>query len=430
MTIGNQRGAGLVLAILIIVALFVLGTSLAFLTRTDVNISKHQTMYTGAVYVAEAGIEEAVHRLGLRDPTNVTVNGSTFNAAIRDPSSPADPVWKARIFLCRPGSAPSAGTGQYHTVTVQNQADWLTYSHASDTLEALTIEHKWRDRNDDGIRDANEVVLYDGGRYPPENFVKGTPVEVITTTGRDATAERQIRVEVVKLPLNVNARAALMSDKTVDVRGTVCVCGHDHVLATPENTQDPDCQDWEVGGPGHDCNESGCLIGVMTTGDEIDRRGSTDLFGHPAEDTSSTNPFYTLPQALGLSQAEVDDILAEADYTDVGQADPQDGITYVDNPGGDARWNGGTGSGLLYVTGDLTIAGNWSWKGLVYVEGDFKINGNPWILGAVIVKGTSEVSPAFSGGNPTILYSSEALNHYLSQHLKYVKIGWKEIGGL
>ena len=47
----NERGSGLVIAILTIVALFALGTALAFLTRTDVNISKHQTLHTEALYV-------------------------------------------------------------------------------------------------------------------------------------------------------------------------------------------------------------------------------------------------------------------------------------------------------------------------------------------------------------------------------------------
>jgi hypothetical protein len=67
------------------------------------------------------------------------------------------------------------------------------------------------------------------------------------------------------------------------------------------------------------------------------------------------------------------------------------------------------------------------WRGLIYVDGDFTITGTPSIIGAVLVKGVSDY--AFSGGNPCILFSSEALDYYLRQSLHYIKIGWKETSG-
>jgi Tfp pilus assembly protein PilX len=85
----NEDGTVLIIAVLTIVALFALGTALAFLTRTDVNIARLQTLHTEAIYVAEAGVEEALHRMSMTDPTNVTVNGSTINAAIGDVPGPA-----------------------------------------------------------------------------------------------------------------------------------------------------------------------------------------------------------------------------------------------------------------------------------------------------------------------------------------------------
>ena len=194
----------------------------------------------------------------------------------------------------------------------------------------------------------------------------------------------------------------------------------------------PACKGWELDSNRRTCIPTGCLVGIMTTGDIVDTRGSTDLSGQPAPvDTSSSNQFYTLAQFLGITQTDLDDILANADYTGVGIADPQNGITYVDNAAGaDVKWNGGTGTGLLYVTGNFETAGNFTYKGLIYIEGNFKITGTPWILGAVIVKGTSEYVYAFSGGNPAILYSSEALAYFLQQSLNYVRIGWKETSGL
>ncbi len=428
----NERGVGLVIAILTVVALFALGMALMFLTRTDVNISKHQTLHVEALYVAEAGVEEALHRLGLPDPTMATVNGTSMNAAIRDSVRPYDANWRARIFLCNAGMEPAAPVGEYNTCTIQDNTTWLEYSSESDAATALTIEHKWQDLDGDGVREDGEIVLYDGSRYPPENFTSGSPVEIVTVTARSATAEREIKVEATRFPLNVNARAALLSDMGVDVRGNVTICGHDHAYNTPHYTMYPNCQAFEYCWPPlhANCLAQGCLVGVMTTGDIIDRRGSTDLDGEPtAEDTSSTNQFLTLAETLGIEQEDLDEILANADYSATAVDDPQDGITFVDNAGGaDASWNNGDGTGLLYITGNLNTHGNFTWKGLVYVEGDFVMAGTPSVIGAVVVKGVS--TWAFTGGDPCIYYSSEALDYYLRQSLHYVKIGWKETSGL
>lgn len=437
MVLGNQKGTGLVLAILIVVALFVLGTSLAFLTRTDVNISKHQTQYVEALYVAEAGAGEALERLALRDPTDVTVNGSTFNAAIRDTAMAADPDWKARVFLCRPGLAPAAGAHEYHTVTVQSAADWLAYSSPSDLDEAINIEHKWVDRNGDGLRQPNELMRYDSSKIPPRNFISGDIIEVVTVTGTKGTARRSILVEATRYPLNVNAKAALLSDGPVNYKGNVGVCGHDHSLYTPEYSDiDADCQDYVACthiNNSASCIVAGCLCGTMTTGDAIDSVGaSTNLFGSPAVSDDSSNTFYTLAQTLGLTQQEVDDILAQADWHNANDADPLDGITYIDGDAtGADKFNDVDGSGLLYVTGAMEVTGNFTWKGLIYVEGDLDIKGTAWVLGAIVVKGdVSSYAVNFGAGTPTILYSSDALDFYLKQNLKYVKIGWKETGGL
>lgn len=428
----NERGVGLVIAILTVVTLFALGMALMFLTRTDVNISKHQTLHVEALYVAEAGVEEALHRLGLPDPTMLTVNGTSMNAAVQDTATPYDPDWRARIFLCNPGTEPAAPVGEYNTCTIQDNTTWLEYSSEGDAATALAIEHKWQDLDGDGVRENGEIVLYDGARYPPENFSTGSPVEVITVTARSATAERAIKVEATKFPLNVNARAALFCDRKVDVRGNVTVCGHDHAMLTPHYTMYPNCQNWEYCGPPlhSNCVVQGCLVGVMTTGDEIDRVGSTDLDGEPTpEDTSSSNQWMTLAEMMGIEPEVLNEILASADYTVPAVDDPQEGITYIDNAGGaEAAWNVGGGTGLLYVTGDLKTAGNFIWRGLIYIEGDFTIVGTVSVVGAVMVKGVSEY--CFSGGNPGILFSSEALDYYLRQHLQYVKIAWKETGGL
>jgi hypothetical protein len=210
--------------------------------------------------------------------------------------------------------------------------------------------------------------------------------------------------------------AALNCNNILDLQGTVNVCGHNHRLDTPENTNlesKPPCS------PDYD-EPSGHLYGAMTTGDAVNTGGSSNLLGEPAAtDTSSTNPFYSLAEALGVDQAVVDQLLATADHTSFNDPSPLDGITYIQ---GDSKPPSHTsGSGLLYVTGDLDVENSFCWRGLIYVEGDFRITGNPWMLGGVIVSG------GFGGGNCTILYSADALRFTLELAFDYVVLSWKEL---
>ena len=155
--------------------------------------------------------------------------------------------------------------------------------------------------------------------------------------------------------------------------------------------------------------------------------GSSDLLGFPTlTDSSSANPFYSLAQALGVSQDVVNELLADADHTSSSDGSPLDGITYVNgNATGSEKFNNITGSGLLYVNGDLDVSGNFEWTGLIYVEGDFRITGTPWILGGVIVRGSSNY--AFSGGSPAILYSRDAIRMALESSFNFIVLSWKEL---
>jgi hypothetical protein len=198
----------------------------------------------------------------------------------------------------------------------------------------------------------------------------------------------------------------------------VTVCGHNHRIDTPEGTRLADCT------PAWD-EASGHLAAVMTTGDDVGRRGSTDLMGSPAlMDTASTNTFLGLAQALGLSPEELDDVLAQAHHTSDGDASPLDGITYIQ---GNAQFTNATGSGLLYITGDCDIAGGFSWVGLIYILGDLRLTGSAWILGGVMVEGDSQVAVDFGAGSPAVLYSRAALMQALTSAMPFVQLAWKEL---
>ncbi len=411
----NEEGMALAITIILLLSLAAMALTATLVSSTDLLVAGNQRTNSAALDVAEAGVAEALNRMSLNPGSTVPVGAAMVDASIQDPTFPPNPNWKAHIFLTPMGSSPAVPAGEFSTGTVQQAGDYLKYSDPSDPNEAVLIEHKLRDFNGDGN---DEVVLYDPGQVPPENPNTGSPVEVITVTGHKGTAKRSVQVEAIRFPIHPNVTAALSANGSVDLRGNVTVCGHNHRLDTPRGTQLPSCSpNWD--------ETTGHLPAVMTTGYAVGTRGSTDLLGSPAvTDTSSTNHFYSLSEALGLTQSELNDILASPDQTSDNEAGPYEGITYIQ---GDAQFNGTDGEGLLYVTGDLTLSGNFSWVGLVYVEGTLRNTGNTWILGGVMAEGDLHVAVDFGAGTPAILYSQQALTQALTRSMRYVTLGWKEL---
>ena len=411
---GGESGNVLIITLLILFAMAIIGSTVAMVSTMDLKISGNQRKTSEALFVAEAGLTEAIHRLSLPDPSDATIGGWTGNIAISD-SEPYDPNWTTFVYLDNP-AAVAAGAGSIHTTgTIQDpNQPYLEYSQPSGTNGVLMIQHKWIDRNGDGVRDQNEIVRYDQLAVPPENFTTGFPVEVVTVTGSSAEGERIIQAEVAKETITVRTLAALYVDKAIEIQGHVDFCGYNHSINTPVDTETDACDAWHLSG--------GDLPGVTATGDVVKVKGAADIFGFPAPvDNSATNPFYTLPEVLGLPDHEVNDMLANADNTSI--VSPLNGITRID---GDAQIMAGlVGEGLLYVKGDLKASGDFYYTGLIYVEGDVFMSGEPWILGSVIIRGTSDFN--FSSGNAAILYSQEAISRALKDAMPTVVLSWREL---
>ena len=413
-TVGNERGNILVVTLIVLFAVSMIGATLAMVSSMDLKISGNQRKTTRAFFVAEAGMSEAIHRLSLPNPTTETVGAWSGNIAIGD-SEPYDPDWETRVFLAQPSAvAPSAGS-VVTTGTIQDPTlPYLDYSEASGTEGIMTIKHKWEDLNGNSTREQNEIVRYDPLQIPPENFVSGFPVEIVTVTGNSADGVRVIQAEVTKRTMVARTLGSLYVDKAVKLTGNCAFCGYNHSVNTPPGTQPNACAAWHL--------SSGSLPGVTSTGDDVKTQGSADVAGSPMPiDKSSTNPFYSLHEVLGLSQPEVNDILANADNTSI--TNPLNGVTYIN---GDANIASNlTGQGLIYVTGDLKASGNFIYRGLIYVEGDVKFTGTPWVLGSMVIKGTSDFN--FSAGNAAVLYSKDAISQSLSAMMPCIVLSWREM---
>lgn len=425
--LGDERGIALVSILVILAALMVLSMGLIVFSTTEMQIADNDKDHTDALFVTEAGIQEVISRMELNTGTMVTVNGSTFDASIQDDISNPDPDWRTEVYLTPAASLPAPSGTETVVATVQSNANWLTYGDAAQGIAPIVVQHKWQDLNGDGVRDVNELVRYDPNQFPPENFASGQLIEVITASGIVNGAQRQVMAEIMRIPITVNVLAAMTCDQGVDLSGNMAGCGHDHDLNTPVGTKIPGCYPWEECANRSQDAIQGCLVAVMTTGDDAETGGASDLEGFPTwADTASVNTFYDVWDYLGISEEIWDDVKDDPDYTSANDAANMDGIVIVDGDAtGGERFNGNVGQGLIYVDGDMEINGNFVWKGFIFCEGDCTITGTAWILGAIAVRGVT-TEDAFAAGNSTVLYSRDAISTLVGAQMGYQTLAWNE----
>ena len=463
----NENGAVLVIGLMFLAILALLGTTAVVMTTTDMQIGANYKTSVQAFYAAEAGIQEALHRLNLSSDDGNFI-GET------------------------PGDTPTPGWGRYIVLQIDqdmfkedpdwdlsdsgldddfdNDEDGTTDETGETYLETATIQtvdgselnYRWvkirykiedaQFKNADG--DTDEVVLYDqtfgyGASAPASD---GDPVIIITAMGNAANnSTATIEMEVTRKVLNINVDGALQTSDSVDLSGNITISGFDHELSTVSG-------DWnnrgtaDYTGDGYDNDEDADTDETQATAtdnpktpeDKIDygakhktsghkpgiyykntqsiaNKGAADcVYGKPSSSTftgSIKDPW----DMLGLSQSEWNDLLASPDHTTI--ESPLNGITKIT---GDATLGANDdGEGILYVTGDLDFSGGPTYKGLIYCEGDITGSGGPFILGTVASKGGGAANSLGTGGF-TILYSSEALEN-TNQWMDFVILSWRQV---
>lgn len=141
--------------------------------------------------------------------------------------------------------------------------------------------------------------------------------------------------------------------------------------------------------------------------------------------------FPTFQEFLGLDDAAFQNLLDDPDVTrsDLDSDTPPEGFTYIE---GNFTLTGSVQSPstndftVVYVTGDLTINGNFAFKGLIFVDGDLKINGDPTVLGAIMVRGITSLRDTVGTGNMRLLYSREAVYKALSNLPTWRILSWAD----
>ena len=502
----NERGAVLVIGLIFMAILSILGTSAYLTTSNELKISSNYKTSKQAFYIAEAGIQEALHRLNLSSD-----DGNFIGETPGDTPTPGwgryivlqidqdmfkeDPDWDLSdsgldddFDNDEDGTTDETGETYLETATIQ------TVDGTELNYRWVKIRYKIEDAQYNNGTNNNEVVLYgqDFG-YGSDAPATGThPVIVITSTGTaDNNSKKTITVEATKLPLDLGSKAAVACDDAPNFGGATFISGFNHdvsttsadsgrsttditgadlpfdgngvdnhggkekytgfndtdndtALASDEDTNDASGAEDEVEikyGAKIENDVSTHLPGVWTTGDTVIHGGNNDIYGGNSttdawKDEDAGNTWLTLAQLLGLTDAQLQDVLDKADVTisdttTIGghmtlDKAPQ-GIIYIDNAvGNELKITSNTpsyndGWGLLYVKGDLD-AQRLTFKGLIYVEGTVKLSGNFWVLGAMAVKGGN---PTGTGGG-TFLYSKEALDQKVGDAMDFVILSWKE----
>lgn len=269
----NENGVVLVIGLMFLAILAMLGTTAVVMTTTDMQIGANYKTSVQASNVAEAGINEALYRLGLFDDggTNsppsgsmININGLTDNnAAISiDPNNllgnttdddndgTTDEIdelnsnasqgviaydnrtWQTKIMLKTSDDADTTTT--VYTPTIQPSGSWLEYSSSTDDGTALTIEYLKDTADMDGDSDTSEIVFYDGSLATPLNVdtagtpASGQPVVVVTSTGKSGGATKRLQVAAVHQPVDITAEAAVMVNLSPTISGSTLISGFNY----------------------------------------------------------------------------------------------------------------------------------------------------------------------------------------------------------
>jgi len=386
----GERGMALAIAVLVLLVLSLFAAAMMTSVNTETKVAGNNLRSSQALNVAEAGAAEASSRICSGDV----------------PDS-ENPRMVTQIFLTEPGSVPVMGTDTTAIATSQPTGSWLRYSTAGRDPSALTVTYKT-----DAARSV--IYRYDPSLNPAIQTTSGTPIYVITSTGRIGTDRRTIVAEVVTRPIQPNLLGS-MSTRASSVKlwcgaathGPFIYNGMNHRANTPigDGVTGPDPENYVGWG---DVSAFWCTTSIQWGGN-VAFVCCTPIGAVLQNQPASS--FYPGPwAALSLKQADF--------YTMAGtprKALPTTfkGITFLDNDlisqNGTGKWtlSGASGEGLLYVDGDLTISGDVYWRGLIYTEGELIINGNIWVLGGVVV--ADKTRCAVQHIQATFLYSADTI---------------------
>jgi hypothetical protein len=411
----------MVVALLVLMVLTTAAVAYIAVTKSEKQIAGNSVIATQALYAAEAGITEGLHRMAY------PAESTTYIGPVGVPTA----GWGRYIVLVVGASALDPDRGALASDGMDNNENGLIDEVGERYPEVLTkqainantvrypyvrVEYKTQGGNLVLFGDAD-----DNPSTPPvENFVKGTPVLRITARGRQGNGDKTLEAEAVRFPI-IQVAGAIWSGGPLSANGNgFLVDGHDHAATAPYDTL--------TGSPAAPAVLTKNAVTDLPLAFNQQDNVTGDGGSASVEQSTFTYDFNSIYSQLS----------AMADYSFTGSqtftssspdygsyADPK--VTVVDgNLSCAGTWSGG---GILVVNGNLSMGGGCQFTGVVVCLGDVSIAGGgasdvAHILGGLIYQGTV-VNNSSVGGSANVYYSSQAVNAANSVG-RYTLSWWRE----
>ena len=416
----SDSGNALVVALLVLMVLTSAGVAYIAVTKSEKQIAGNAMTASQAMYAAEAGLAEGLHRMAFPAESLNYIGPAALPVA----------GWGKYIVLTNGASLLDPNGAALATDGMDNDTDGFIDESGERYPEVLTKQ----------TVDANALVypfvrvefktrlgqlarFGDGDNNPAtppvENMSSGAPILRITASGRRGNAAKTLEAEAVRFPL-VSASSALWMGGPMAFSGNAfLIDGHDHGANAPFDTI-----------PG------AAVTSILTKGPVTDAPLSTNqldnVTGLGGDNSVAQSSFtYDFNQLWGTLSAMADNSFtgnqgwSSATTTYGTLANPK--ITAVNgNLDIAGTW---TGAGILIVNGNLKMSGGCMFKGIVIAMGDIDVAGGgpadvARIVGSVIYQGTL-IQDNKTAGSGRIFYSSEAINSAMTLN-RYTLAWWRE----
>jgi Tfp pilus assembly protein PilX len=411
MPAGSQRfhsedGAVLVVTLIFVAILALVGATATLITTTDTKIGANYKAGEKALYVAEAGANEARDRLRL---------SSAYPIADAHTDKPQ---WTAYI-----GTDPKAQKKGYDS---NNSMHVKVASLQTDMDYTVVITHQ--------VNGSGNVLYWgdsDGDGEPERHTdpAQGENIYLINCYGNADGGSQVVQMEVTRLP-PIAVRAALYTGTSANIVGSSTdIIGYDGCggtdlpgIATPHDeasnpvswSGNPTISGAGETEPSISYSDSPAL-NVQGMVNSLKSAADFSYTVSSATQTASTSPGPGDGWGTPTSGATLEDPSSCSEFNIV-HYDTQD--TYIKLSGGVS------GCGILVVEGDLIAHGGFSWYGPVLVTGSltFTGGGDTNITGAVVTG--EDTDGDIIGGNTNIVYCSTAVDAVRNRALTI--LSWKQ----
>lgn len=431
--INNEKGIALVLALVVLVALTLMGIAALMTSSLDTQIAANERTAIQSQYAAEAGLAEAIARLNLGN-TDADYAGSP-------PTGTNWPVtWAGNDGIQTTYKNWKKGFGT--TISSTDSTTFFNYS--------VSVSFKpWV---------GNKVAFYNHTcGYNKSTFITGgQPVYYVKSKGKSGDYRSAVVLEITKDAYSYNIKGGFTANGGVDLRGNPTVDGTPH---TETGAAGGSCSDANLSNPKPavfangttDPPSSGTVVGGTAT--PWQRGGGTARYPWDALGIteSAFNDLFANKQLISYSGSRSGELWVGGTgtvtsqsngnkYNGTSQSIDGSGILVVHNPNflpdNDTSVNA-VGNGICedgelgYPDFDNNTAtadcyeqkapaklevSKGTYKGLIVAD-QVSLSGNVTIIGAIISL-TTILTDATGAGNPTIKYSCEAVEKYAGGKVK------------